>query len=200
MEDKKWLIIGIIIICAFFILKFGNTIMLNILLFIWIFGTLFLPYIIGIVISVIIIFLIRKRLNGRNKNSHRNKRQQPDKSHQHKAPNLPLKRNTETPNRNQRHNHQHHKCNTQRRQGFTNKNFPRTVRTDNQLLKSPEFSLSRHRKRSQNQRHHQRNNHIKRNHQIPLINIIRIKPTPPFHFNRRNRLWIILLRKSLCNL
>lgn len=68
MEDKKWLIIGIIIICAFFILKFGNTIMLNILLFIWIFGTLFLPYIIGIVISVIIIFLIRKRLNGRNKN------------------------------------------------------------------------------------------------------------------------------------
>ena len=68
MEDKKWLIIGIIIICAFFILKFGNTIMLNILLFIWIFGTLFMPYIIGIAISVIIIFLIRKKLKDKNKN------------------------------------------------------------------------------------------------------------------------------------
>lgn len=42
--------------------------MLNILLSIWIFGTLFLPYIIGITISVIIIFLIRKKLNEKNKN------------------------------------------------------------------------------------------------------------------------------------
>ena len=41
--------------------------MLDILLFIWIFGTLFMPYIIGIVISVIIILLIRKKLVGKNK-------------------------------------------------------------------------------------------------------------------------------------
>ena len=68
MEDKKWLIIGIIIISILFILKIGNKIMLNILLFIWIFGTLFMPYIIGIAISAIIIFLIRKKLNGKNKN------------------------------------------------------------------------------------------------------------------------------------
>ena len=62
MEDKKWLIIGIIIISVLFILKIGNKIVLNILLFIWIFGTLFMPYIIGIAISVIIIFFIRKKL------------------------------------------------------------------------------------------------------------------------------------------
>ena len=69
MKDKKWLIIGIIIISLIFILKIGNKIMLNILLFIWIFGTLFMPYIIGIVISVIIIFFIRKKLEEENKNS-----------------------------------------------------------------------------------------------------------------------------------
>lgn len=64
MENKKWLIIGIIIIVS--VLFIFN--MLNILLSIWIFGTLFLPYIIGITISVIIIFLIRKKLNEKNKN------------------------------------------------------------------------------------------------------------------------------------
>lgn len=67
MKDKKWLIIGIIIISALFILKFGKEFMLNILLSIWIFGTLFMPYIIGIAISVIVIFLIRKKLKGKNK-------------------------------------------------------------------------------------------------------------------------------------
>ena len=68
MEDKKWWIIGIIIISILFIFKIGNKIMLDILLFIWIFGTLFTPYIIGIAISVIIIFLIRKKINEKNKN------------------------------------------------------------------------------------------------------------------------------------
>lgn len=68
MKNKKWLIIGIIIISILFILKIGSKFMLDILLFIWIFGTLFLPYIIGIAIAVIIIFLIRKKLNGENKN------------------------------------------------------------------------------------------------------------------------------------
>ena len=37
MEDKKWLIIGIIIISVLFILKVSDTLMLNILVFIWIF-------------------------------------------------------------------------------------------------------------------------------------------------------------------
>ena len=69
MEDKKWLIIGIIIISVLCILKINDTLMLNILVFIWIFGTLFIPYIIGIAISIIIIFLIRKKINGKNKNS-----------------------------------------------------------------------------------------------------------------------------------
>lgn len=69
MEDKRWLIIGIIIISVLFMLKIGNKIMLGILLSIWIFGKLFMPYIIGIVISVIIIFLIRKRIKEENKNS-----------------------------------------------------------------------------------------------------------------------------------
>ena len=41
--------------------------LLNIMLYIWIFGTLFMPYIIGIVASIIIIYLIRKRLMGKNK-------------------------------------------------------------------------------------------------------------------------------------
>ena len=41
--------------------------MLNILLSIWMFGTLFMPYIIGVVISVIIILLIRKKLTGKDK-------------------------------------------------------------------------------------------------------------------------------------
>ena len=68
MENKKWLIIAIIIISVLFILKIGNKIALGILLFIWIFGTLFMPYIIGIAISVIIIFLIRKKLKNKNKN------------------------------------------------------------------------------------------------------------------------------------
>lgn len=67
MENKKWLIIGIIIISVLFIFKIGNKIMLDILLVIWIFGTLFMPYIIGIVISVIIIFLIRKKLKEKDK-------------------------------------------------------------------------------------------------------------------------------------
>ena len=68
MKDKKWLIIGIIIISVLCILKFNTALMLKILLFIWIFGTLFFPYIIGIVISVIIISLIRKKINEKNKN------------------------------------------------------------------------------------------------------------------------------------
>lgn len=41
--------------------------MLDILIYIWIFGTLFMPYIIGIIISAIVIFLIRKRLLGKNR-------------------------------------------------------------------------------------------------------------------------------------
>ncbi len=49
-------------------LKIGNKIMLDILLFIWIFGTLFMPYIVEIAIYVIIIFLIRKKLKEKNKN------------------------------------------------------------------------------------------------------------------------------------
>lgn len=65
MEDKKWLIIGIIIISALFILKIG---MLNIFMIIWIFGTLFMPYIIGIIISIIIIFFIKKKLIVKSKN------------------------------------------------------------------------------------------------------------------------------------
>lgn len=68
MKDKKWWIIGSIIILVLFILKFKSRIMLDIVLFIWIFGTLFFPYIIGIAISVIIIFLIRKKINEKNKN------------------------------------------------------------------------------------------------------------------------------------
>lgn len=68
MKNKKWLVIGIIIISVLFMLKIGNKIMLDILLFIWIFGTLFMPYIIGIAISVIIIFLIRKKLKEKDKN------------------------------------------------------------------------------------------------------------------------------------
>lgn len=71
MKDKKWLIIGIIIIGILFFLKFGNEIMLSILdilMCILLFGTLFMPYIIGIVISVIIIFLIRKKLKEKDKN------------------------------------------------------------------------------------------------------------------------------------
>ena len=68
MKNKKWLIIGIVIISVLFIFKIENKIMLNILLYIWIFGTLFLPYIIGIAISIIIIFLIRKKLKEKNKN------------------------------------------------------------------------------------------------------------------------------------
>lgn len=69
MENKKWLIIGIIIISALIFIKFGNEIILEILIFIWIFGTLFMPYIIGIVISVILIFLIRKKLRVKNEDS-----------------------------------------------------------------------------------------------------------------------------------
>ena len=68
MKNKKWLVIGIIIISVLFMLKIGNKIMLDILLFIWIFGTLFMPYIVEITISVIIIFLIRKKLKEKNKN------------------------------------------------------------------------------------------------------------------------------------
>ena len=41
--------------------------LLNIMLYVWIFGTLLMPYIIGIVASIIIIYLIRKRLMGKNK-------------------------------------------------------------------------------------------------------------------------------------
>lgn len=69
MEDKKCLIIGIIIISVLFILRIGNIFLLDILLFIWIFGTLFMPYIIGIVISGIIVFFIRKKIEVKNKNS-----------------------------------------------------------------------------------------------------------------------------------
>ena len=71
MKDKKWLIIGIIIIGILFFLKFGNEIMLSILdilIYILILGALFMPYIIGIVISVIIIFLISKKLKEKDKN------------------------------------------------------------------------------------------------------------------------------------
>ncbi len=67
MENKKWLIIGFIIISVLFIFKIGNITILDILLFIWIFGTLFMPYIIGIVISAIIIFLIRKKIKEKDK-------------------------------------------------------------------------------------------------------------------------------------
>ena len=60
MEDKKWLIIGIIIISALFILKIG---MLNIFMIIWIFGTLFMPYIIGIINSnFVYMTLVYKRM------------------------------------------------------------------------------------------------------------------------------------------
>ena len=41
--------------------------MLNIVLYIWIYGTLFMPYIIGVVLSIIIICLIRKKLIKKNK-------------------------------------------------------------------------------------------------------------------------------------
>ena len=41
--------------------------LLNIVIYAWIFGTLLMPYIIGIVASIIIIYLIRKRLMGKNK-------------------------------------------------------------------------------------------------------------------------------------
>ena len=68
MKNKKWLVIGIIIISVLFMLKIGNKIMLDILLFIWIFGTLFMPYIIGIIISIIIIFFIKKKLIVKSKN------------------------------------------------------------------------------------------------------------------------------------
>ncbi len=67
MENKKWLIIGFIIISVLFIFKIGNITILDILLSIWIFGTLFMPYIIGIVISAIIIFLIRKKIKEKDK-------------------------------------------------------------------------------------------------------------------------------------
>lgn len=67
MKNKKWLIIVIIIISILFLFRIGNVFLLNILLFIWIFGTLFFPYILGIVISVIIIFFVRKRLTDKYK-------------------------------------------------------------------------------------------------------------------------------------
>ena len=69
MENKKWLIIGFIIISILFIFKIGNVVILDILFFIWIFGTLFLPYIIGIVISIIMVFFIRKKIKDKDKNS-----------------------------------------------------------------------------------------------------------------------------------
>ena len=68
MENKKWLIIGIIIISILFIFKIGNVAILDILFFIWIFGTLFMPYIIGIVISAIAILIIRKKIMEKDKN------------------------------------------------------------------------------------------------------------------------------------
>lgn len=67
MKDKKWLIIGIIIIGILVILKMNIQLIPNSLIFIWVFGTLFLPYIIGIAISVIIIFLVKKKINSENK-------------------------------------------------------------------------------------------------------------------------------------
>lgn len=41
--------------------------MLDIVLYIWIFGTLFMPYIIGVILSVIVICLIRKKLIKKDK-------------------------------------------------------------------------------------------------------------------------------------
>lgn len=41
--------------------------MIDIFLYIWIFGTLFSPYIIGIILSFIVILLIRKNLMGKDK-------------------------------------------------------------------------------------------------------------------------------------
>lgn len=72
MKGEKWFIITLIIIIVLCVLKIVSNnlsnILLDILIYIWIFGTLFMPYIIGIAISAIIIFLIRKKLNGKNKN------------------------------------------------------------------------------------------------------------------------------------
>lgn len=41
--------------------------MVNIIMFIWVFGTLFMPYIVGIILSAIIILLVRKKLIGKDK-------------------------------------------------------------------------------------------------------------------------------------
>lgn len=67
MKNKKWFIIGIIIIGILVILKINIQLIPSSLIFIWIFGTLFMPYIIGIAISVIIVFLVKKKINGENK-------------------------------------------------------------------------------------------------------------------------------------
>ncbi len=41
--------------------------MIDILIYIWIFGTLFMPYIIGVILSAMIIWLIRKKIMGKDK-------------------------------------------------------------------------------------------------------------------------------------
>lgn len=65
MEDMKWfVIIGIVIdtILIFAISYLWRIIGVTIIIYIFVFGTLLMPYIIGVILSTIIIKLIRKKL------------------------------------------------------------------------------------------------------------------------------------------
>ena len=72
MKGEKWFIITLIVIIVLCVLKIlSNNLdnfLLSILIYIWIFGTLFMPYIIGIVISAIAILIIRKKIMEKDKN------------------------------------------------------------------------------------------------------------------------------------
>ena len=71
-KGEKWFIITLIVIIVLCVLKIlSNNLdnfLLSILIYIWIFGTLFMPYIIGIVISAIAILIIRKKIMEKDKN------------------------------------------------------------------------------------------------------------------------------------
>lgn len=82
IDDKKSqkgkvnIILVLIIIIMFLLIALGIKILMpnvrikstmDIFLYIWMFGTLFMPYIIGIILSAIVIWLIRKKLIGKDK-------------------------------------------------------------------------------------------------------------------------------------
>ena len=70
MEDIKWFaIIGMIIdtILTFSVAHLWKIVGGTIFIYIWIFGTLFMPYIMGVILSTIVICLIRKKLIKKDK-------------------------------------------------------------------------------------------------------------------------------------